>query len=451
MGNLLGKPSNSTNNINSEDINSEDIKIAIEGFNILQDICIINFDEKGLKYESGFKLNNSTNNKKNYIPEDIQKINLELYSMIIVCTQNSVSGIPLTSSQNNLQTQLKKYFKNNNFELFSKVDGTMMGNRLLRSAAGLSRNVRTRVYINKEKVKVNFDYKNFKTKSYGNKRGSYTNERSSTSNSNIKNKDNDKKEITIDSYQIFRKTAESNIRKIGAGIIYIKLNFLMSNNKYFPVIIVNNNIVQPNTNSSNKPLNKPKNNNVSVNINKLNNIIGEKEGIFYINYCNSQNSKYKILNKNKKENTIKKLNSNNNKLNYKNTTSILSSNQDTILTEKYDSLVNKNDHSELIEKYYEKIYADIPTDTNTNNSKIKTFINNHSLVVRKGLAKYIADQINGESNETKLNDLYKKLYNINAISTLHSGLKKQITGTKMPKEMVELFIQHYPSAAVVTI
>ena len=101
-----------------------------------------------------------------------------------------------------------------------------------------------------------------------------------------------KKEITIDSYQIFRKTAESSIRKIGAGIIYIKLNFLMSNNKYFPVIIVNN-FEQPKNDSSNKP----KNNNVSVKLNKLNNIIGEKEGIFYINYCNSSNSKNKILNK----------------------------------------------------------------------------------------------------------------------------------------------------------
>ena len=320
-----------------------------------------------------------------------------------------------------------------------------MGNRYI----GNPKNVRTRVYINTEKVKVNFDYKNLKNKSYGKttkNRGSYTNERSTTSNSNIKNKDNDKKEITIDSYQIFRKTAESNIRKDGAGIIYIKLNFLMSNNECFPVIIVNNNIVKPKPDSPNKP----KNNNVSIKKNKLNDFIGKDkdEVTFYINYCDKDNSKYKILHLNI-DNTIHKLVNSSNNFNKENT-NILKTNDAIALDKKYGSLVKDDDHKKLIEGHYDNLLKNIPIK-NSNLKNNNNFIKDNSLILRKGLAKYIANRIDEENNKEILLELYKQLYQTNAVSILTSDIKKKITGTKMPKEMIDLFIKDYASAVVVNI
>lgn len=440
------KENNTVNNTTISNTNKKN-KLIIEGFNILQDICIINYNEDGKIFEDGFKPNKSTNTK-NYIPNYIKNINLELYSIIIVCTQNSISG-KKSSKKNHLQHQLKKYFKSNRFEMFSKVDATLMGNRYI----GNPKNVRTRVYINTEKVKVNFDYKNLKNKSYGKttkNRGSYTNERSSNSNNKIKGKDNDKKEIIIDSYKIFRKTAESNIRKDGAGIIYIKLNFLMSNNQCFPVIIVNNNIVAPKSSSKPDSPNKSKNNNVSINKNKLNDFIGKDEVTFYINYCDKDNSKYKILHL--KDNSIHKLITNSTNFNKENTK--ISNTNDAIALDKkkYRSLVKDDDHKKLIEEYYDNLLKSIPIKNNnlkTNNS----FVKNNSLILRKGLAKYIANRINEESNEHKeiLLKLYKQLYQTNAVSILTSDIKKKITGTKMPKEMIDLFIQDYASAVVVNI
>ena len=78
-------PNKGNNTVNKTTNNNTNKKLIIEGFNILQDICIINYDEQGKIFENGFKPIKSTNTK-NYIPDDIKNKNLELYSIIIVCT-----------------------------------------------------------------------------------------------------------------------------------------------------------------------------------------------------------------------------------------------------------------------------------------------------------------------------------------------------------------------------
>ena len=122
---------------------------------ILENILLINFDEEKKLYKDEknsmqlsfrTKIQNLFTNKKNSIKN---------YAIIVVCTQNSLSG-----TENHFQHHFKRLLSED-FEMLSKVDATRQTNR--RSLLGSKKyNVRTRVYYNKNMVDLNFDTKNFK-------------------------------------------------------------------------------------------------------------------------------------------------------------------------------------------------------------------------------------------------------------------------------------------------
>lgn len=124
-------------------------------YKLRQDICksilLINFDENKKIFKD-----------KKIIEEKFENTDFNKYTLIIVCTQNSLSG-----TEQHFQHQLESYLlnlKNNSeniFELLSKSDATRQVNRR-HYLLFKNHNVRTRVYYQKGKVNFNFPLKKFK-------------------------------------------------------------------------------------------------------------------------------------------------------------------------------------------------------------------------------------------------------------------------------------------------
>ena len=230
-------------------------------------ILIINFDEKKSKY--GLTHTPIQTYLDEYNIEEIKK-----YAIIVVCTQNSLSG---TSDH------FQHHFKNLlpvEFEMLSKVDATRQTNR--RSLFGMKRhNVRTRVYYNNEKVKLNFNKDKFKN-SYNttkkNSKKSWDNKRTSIYNSTKINEN----KINIESYSIYRISTQKNNNPVyGEGSIDITFKFGINkriNSKNQDITIRNYNGTLLNNNSnihyicnSNDIIVKDKKNIVHLmNLNKVN-------------------------------------------------------------------------------------------------------------------------------------------------------------------------------------
>lgn len=192
---------------------------------VLSRILLINYNEDAKKYK---EINDDLKNQ--LLPKHYDK-----YDIIIVCTQDSISG---KSSFNapHLQHQLKKIFLKNEYEMLYKIDATLQKDRTMGFIKNRSYNVRTRIYIN-NKVQILFDKDIFK-KSYSNK-NLHINSRTTTLRNNNKNTS----KIIIHSLHTYRQTnTDQSIKggKYGSGIIYTNLNLLVKD-KIQPIIIVNDN------------------------------------------------------------------------------------------------------------------------------------------------------------------------------------------------------------------
>lgn len=202
-------------------MSSNDISIN----SVLSRILLINYNEDAKKYK---EINDDLKNQ--LLPKQYDK-----YDIIIVCTQDSISG---KSSFNapHLQHQLKKIFLKNEYEMLYKIDATLQKDRTMGFIKNRSYNVRTRIYIN-NKVQILFDKDIFK-KSYSNK-NLHINSRTTT----LKNNNKDTSKIIIHSLHTYRQTninKSVNGGKYGSGIIYTNLNLLVKD-KIQPIIIVNDN------------------------------------------------------------------------------------------------------------------------------------------------------------------------------------------------------------------
>ena len=197
---------------------------------ILDRTLIINLDEKrktfNTKGRSGFTI------KATSVESKIKDIDFDKYDIIIVCTQNSLSG----NSKHFQQKFMDIITKENKFKMLSKVDATRQVNR--RSPLGLKRsNVRTRIYINEKNVKTHFETNKFQY-SYAikenNGRHAYTNKRSNSKKENII-LGNNKSIINLTGLSIFRKTKDQR-----EGIIYVALKFeypgTFKNNKFYVIV-----------------------------------------------------------------------------------------------------------------------------------------------------------------------------------------------------------------------
>ena len=129
----------------------------------LSKILIINKDENHGKYK---ELHNI-----------ISDYDYNKYNIIIVCTQDSLSGC-----KTHFQRTFKKFIEEKDFTMLSKVDASRIRNRSLYSENIY--NVRTRVYYKKDKVNLLFDPKkianSYHTYGYGTTgRSEYINNRKS--------------------------------------------------------------------------------------------------------------------------------------------------------------------------------------------------------------------------------------------------------------------------------
>ena len=188
---------------------------------ILKKILILNLDEKGKTFNTGFTI------KSISVESKINDIIFNDYDIVIVCTQNSLSG-----NSKHFQSKFKHIIKNHGFEMLSKIDATRQENR--RSFGILKgSNVRTRIYINNN-VKIHFNKNKFQY-SYPEKNGSeqYNNKRSEKINdiTIVPNM------INISGLSIFRKTDKNNKKE---GVIYVALKFeysgISSNNKFYLIV-----------------------------------------------------------------------------------------------------------------------------------------------------------------------------------------------------------------------
>ena len=200
---------------------------------ILKYILLINFDEKKKEFK-----NISNTPIQSYLDENKIK-DIQKYAIIVVCTQNSLSG-----TENHFQHHFKEFIEKKDFTMLSKVDATRQTNR--RSLLGSKRyNVRTRVYYNKKKVNLFFNPINFKT-SYNKKKNengtawenkreikTYIDEKQKTINNyrecNFKSCKNFNK-INIYSYSIHRKSQQDNKGNpiFGEGLIDVNFGFIVN-------------------------------------------------------------------------------------------------------------------------------------------------------------------------------------------------------------------------------
>jgi len=216
---------------------------------ILKDILLINFDEEKKLYKDEInsiqpsfrtKIQNLFTNKKNSIKN---------YAIIVVCTQNSLSG-----TDDHFQESFQKMITRNedgfNFELLSKVDATRQCNRRSGSLMDCKKayNVRTRVYYDPNKVELNFDKSKFATSynitstnksrfGFGSNQ-SWTNTRIANNlkvTTNNISKINDFNKIQLFDYDIFRLSGQDGKNaKIGEGLIDINMYFIYYWNKGIP-------------------------------------------------------------------------------------------------------------------------------------------------------------------------------------------------------------------------
>ena len=224
---------------------------------ILENILLINFDEEKKLYKDEknsmqlsfrTKIQNLFTNKKNSIKN---------YAIIVVCTQNSLSGTD-DHFQESFQKMITRKEDGFNFELLSKVDATRQCNRRSGSLMDCKKayNVRTRVYYDPDKVNLNFDLSKFE-KSYNitstNKsrfgfgsNQSWTNTRIAnnlkvTTNNISKNTDFSK--IQLFDYDIFRLSGQDGKNaKIGEGLIDINMYFIYKKNTFMRFTIRNHTI-----------------------------------------------------------------------------------------------------------------------------------------------------------------------------------------------------------------
>lgn len=250
---------------------------------ILNRILIINYDEtKEYKQKKQNK-----NHYNNLLNNDFK--NLNDYDIIIICTQNSLSG-----TSDHLQHKIKKFLIKNNYEILSKIDGTRMGNRYTTKKV---RNNRIRIYLN-DNVKCLFDTSIFK-ESHGKSkfsfqnRYSYTNTRVSNNvsitNDNI-NESLKQYNILIKSLKINRITNEDNGTK-GFGEIIVELQFIYQESKVYSLMIKNTKKKPNSNNQVNEETSLIKNNKIF----KINNSIYRH--IIEINQ-NTKKNNFKINNNN---------------------------------------------------------------------------------------------------------------------------------------------------------
>ena len=216
---------------------------------ILEKILILNLDENRQTFNTGYTI------KATKVDNKINGINFDNYYIIIVCTQNSLSG----NSKHFQQKFMDIITKENKFKMLSKVDATRQVNR--RASLGFVKgsNVRTRIYIN-ENVKTHFETNKFQysyalqkytgnngrpTNEVKNKNAkfvkndtSWTNKKSNSIKNLIFKSTNNKDKINMTGLSIFRKTHE-NKRE---GVIYVALKFeypgyhSTSNNKFYVIV-----------------------------------------------------------------------------------------------------------------------------------------------------------------------------------------------------------------------
>lgn len=169
-----------------------------------------------------------------------KNINYSKFYIIIVCSQNSLSG-----TEKHFQHNFLNFIKKMDFELLSKVDATPQGSRISTSISrGREKNynVRTRVYYKKNMVHLLFDPKKFSSSYNRTKfittRWSKSNNRRSNSIKNVNNNANlfSKYPFIMTSYNIFRETYDKK-----DGLICINLNFKLLNNKILSLLIINQN------------------------------------------------------------------------------------------------------------------------------------------------------------------------------------------------------------------
>ena len=194
----------------------------------LNRILLINYDEEKQEYKelpSDYKIENKDD--KDYYSQ---------FYIIIVCTQNSLSG-----TKKHFQNYFKRHIKLKGFELLSKVDATKQGSRR-NLKLNKNYNVRTRVYYRKNMVHLLFDNKKFlnsynRTKWITTRRKK-TNTRKSNSIENLQLEDNfNKYPFIMHSYNIFRDTYDDK----GYGLICVNLNFYLSDNKILSLLVINEN------------------------------------------------------------------------------------------------------------------------------------------------------------------------------------------------------------------
>jgi hypothetical protein len=190
----------------------------------LNRILLINLDEDKKEFSE--------------LPEEYNNFNYSRIYIIIVCTQNSLSG-----TKKHFQNCFQEFIKDFGFDLLSKVDATTQGSRMTTTLKGRKHNynVRTRVYYKKDMVHLLFNPKKFlnsynKTKLITT-RWSKTNNRHSNESNIIKNEYFDNYPLIMNSYNIFRET----YNKKGKGLICVNLNFNLLNGKILSLLVLNKN------------------------------------------------------------------------------------------------------------------------------------------------------------------------------------------------------------------
>ena len=188
-------------------------------------ILLINLDENQGTYSN--------------IPDKYYK-NYSQFYIIIVCSQNSLSG-----TKQHFHEEFQKFIKkNHDFDLLSKVDATRQGDRMTTTFKGRKNNynVRTRVYYRKNMVHLLFNPKKFlnsynRTKTVQITRWNSENNRQSDKSINIKPNDFEKYPLIMNSYNIYRQT----YHKEGQGLICVNLNFNLLNGEILSILVINEN------------------------------------------------------------------------------------------------------------------------------------------------------------------------------------------------------------------
>jgi hypothetical protein len=86
---------------------------------ILNQILVLNLDEHEQKFSRSF-MTMTAQKFSNYINNNLKINSLKKnYSIIVVCTQNSLSG-----TKEHFQHQFKDYMENNGYKMLSKLDAT---------------------------------------------------------------------------------------------------------------------------------------------------------------------------------------------------------------------------------------------------------------------------------------------------------------------------------------